>query len=45
MDDFKQNLITKVLKSEVTKALGCTEVGLIGYAVSLCNVKDRNNFV
>jgi len=40
MDDFKQNLITKVLKNEVTKALGCTEVGLIGYAVSLCNVND-----
>ncbi|MDK2929810.1 MAG: L-cysteine desulfidase, partial [Methanococcus sp.] len=40
MDDFKRILITKILKNEVTEALGCTEVGLIGYAVSLCNISD-----
>lgn len=28
------------IKNEVTEALGCTEVGLIGYAVSLCNISD-----
>ncbi|MBA2861435.1 L-serine ammonia-lyase, iron-sulfur-dependent, subunit alpha [Methanococcus maripaludis] len=38
MDDSKRILITKVLKNEVTEALGCTEVGLIGYAISLCNI-------
>ncbi|WP_459201307.1 L-serine ammonia-lyase, iron-sulfur-dependent, subunit alpha [Methanococcus sp. CF] len=40
MDDSKRILITKILKNEVTEALGCTEVGLIGYAVSLCNISD-----
>ncbi|ACV25003.1 L-serine ammonia-lyase, iron-sulfur-dependent, subunit alpha [Methanocaldococcus fervens] len=36
----KKKLITEVLKNEVVKALGCTEVGLIGYTVAKAKPED-----
>ena len=36
----KRDLITKILKNEVVKALGCTEVGLIGYTVAKAKPED-----
>ncbi|AIJ05763.1 hypothetical protein JH146_0918 [Methanocaldococcus bathoardescens] len=36
----KNEIITKILKNEVVKALGCTEVGLIGYTVAKAKPED-----
>ena len=36
----KRDLITQILKNEVVKALGCTEVGLIGYTVAKATPED-----
>jgi L-cysteine desulfidase len=36
----KKELMTKILKKEIVKALGCTEVGLIGYTVALCKPEN-----
>ncbi|XRO76421.1 L-serine ammonia-lyase, iron-sulfur-dependent, subunit alpha [Methanocaldococcus sp. 10A] len=36
----KNELINEILKNEVVKALGCTEVGLIGYTVAKAKPED-----
>ncbi len=36
----KNELITEILKKEIVKALGCTEVGLIGYTVAKAKPDD-----
>ncbi|EHP85699.1 L-serine ammonia-lyase, iron-sulfur-dependent, subunit alpha [Methanotorris formicicus] len=40
---MKKELMTKILNKEIVKALGCTEVGLIGYAVALCKPENPYN--
>ncbi|ACX72497.1 protein of unknown function DUF1063 [Methanocaldococcus vulcanius M7] len=37
---MKDELITQILKNEIVKALGCTEVGLIGHTVAKAKPKD-----